>query len=126
MVSAILVSKGTPARRLIATGTPTSAPRAAPAAQPYPHRPTPRAGGHRTDPNEQNTQQSPCLGRIGAPQPGQSNTTTQASSGIVSAAACPQCGQVSTHTSPAAPSDIGPPHIDQRRTYQQPEQGQPA
>ena len=43
-------------------------------------------GGQGTEPNEQNTQQSPAFGRSVAPQPGQSKNTTQAFSGMASSA----------------------------------------
>jgi hypothetical protein len=53
-------------------------------------------GGHLTEPYEQNTQQSPALGRSNARQPGHSWKITQAFVGIILSVANPQCGHVKT------------------------------
>lgn len=53
-------------------------------------------GGQGTEPNEQNTQQSPLSGRNRAPHRAQSKTNRQALSGISSRCVQPQCGQVTT------------------------------
>jgi hypothetical protein len=56
-------------------------------------------GGHATLPKEQNTQQSPGFGLSRTPQPLQSYDHWQASVGMDSVAACPQCGQVMVDSS---------------------------
>ncbi len=55
-------------------------------------------GGHLTDPYEQNTQQSPALGRRIAPQAEHSWRYTQASTGIDRTVANPHRGQVRTES----------------------------
>src|SRR5579859_4511005 len=60
---------------------------------PQPHSPA-CIGGQRTEPYEQNTQQSPGFGLRRTPQASQSWKNRQASRGIGSVAAWPQCGQV--------------------------------
>lgn len=64
-------------------------------------------GGHGTVPYEQNTQQSPALGRRRVPHPVHAWKKTQASVGMVSIAACPHEGQVSTDSSRITPPGSG-------------------
>jgi len=64
-------------------------------------------GGHGTSPYEQNTQQSPVLGRSITPQPAHSWKNTQAFSGMDSTLRCPQSGHVSVHRRTAVSAGVG-------------------